>query len=74
MSHEGGPLENPWVAPEADMFKLSTSPLDAPDEPETIMIGFQDGFPVSLDGQLTPPVELFMELNELGGKHGIGRV
>jgi argininosuccinate synthase len=74
MSHEGGPLENPWVAPEDDMFKMSASPMDAPDEPETIMIGFQDGYPLSLDGQMTSPVDLFMELNELGAKHGIGRV
>ena len=74
MSHEGGPLENPWVAPEEDMFKVTASPMEAPDEPETVMIGFQDGFPVSLDGQLTSPVELFMELNDLGAKHGVGRV
>jgi argininosuccinate synthase len=56
------------------MFKMSASPMDAPDEPETIMIGFQDGYPLSLDGQMTSPVDLFMELNELGAKHGIGRV
>ncbi|MFP4321400.1 MAG: argininosuccinate synthase [Anaerolineales bacterium] len=74
MSHEGGPLENPWVAPEADMFKLTTSPLKAPDDPETVMIGFQQGVPVSLDGEQMPPVQLFSELNELGAKHGIGRV
>ncbi|NJL96079.1 MAG: argininosuccinate synthase, partial [Anaerolineae bacterium] len=74
MSHEGGPLENPWITPEESMFKLTTSPQTAPDDPETIIIGFKEGFPVSLDGQLLPPVELFMELNHLGGRHGVGRV
>jgi argininosuccinate synthase len=74
ISHEGGPLENPWVAPEEEMFKLTTSPQAAPDDPETVMIGFQEGYPVSLDGQLLPPLQLFIELNELGCKHGIGRV
>lgn len=74
ISHEGGPLENPWVGPEEDMFKRSVSPQQAPDDPETIMIGFQEGIPVSLDGELMNALELFNELNELGSKHGIGRV
>jgi len=74
MSHEGGPLENPWVGPEKDMFKLTVDPMDAPDDKETIMIGFQQGIPTSLDGQAMPPVQLFSELNEIGAKHGVGRV
>ena len=74
MSHEGGPLENPWVAPDEEMFRLTKSPMDAPDEKETIMIGFQEGIPVSLDGELLPPVDLFRQLNEMGAKHGVGRV
>lgn len=74
VSHEGGPLEKTWVAPEEDMFKFTTSPINAPDDPETIMIGFQDGYPVSLEGEHLPPVQLFIELNEVGAKHGIGRV
>ncbi|HLA42871.1 MAG TPA: argininosuccinate synthase [Aggregatilineales bacterium] len=74
MSHEGGPLENPWVAPDEEMFRLTKSPMDAPDEKETLMIGFQEGIPVSLDGELLPPVDLFRQLNEMGAKHGVGRV
>jgi len=74
MSHEGGPLENPWVGPEEEMFKLTTSPFNAPNDPETIMIGFNQGMPVSLDGEQLDPVSLFMQLNELGAKHGVGRV
>ncbi|MBN2470428.1 MAG: argininosuccinate synthase [Anaerolineae bacterium] len=74
MSHEGGPLEDPWNEPEEDMFVLSTSPLEAPDEPEYIEIGFKKGIPVSFNGKKLPPVELFDQLNKAGGKHGIGRV
>ncbi len=74
MSHEGGPLEDPWNEPEEEMYALTASPQEAPDEPEYIEIGFQKGVPVSLNGQKLPPVELFERLNALGGKHGIGRV
>lgn len=74
LSHEGGPLENPWLEPEEEMYLLSNSPMTAPDEPEYIEIGFKKGIPVSLNGQKLPPVELFSQLNEIGGKHGIGRV
>ncbi len=74
MSHEGGPLENPWNKPEESMFVLSKSPQAAPDQTETIEITFEAGNPVVLNGQQMEPLELFMKLNELGGKHGVGRV
>ena len=74
LSHEGGPLEDPWLEPEEDMYLLSTSPQAAPDAPEYIEIGFQKGVPVTLDGQKLPPVELFSKLNAAGSKHGVGRV
>ena len=74
LSHEGGPLENPWLEPEEEMYILSTSPEAAPDEPEYVEIGFQKGVPVSLNGAKLPPVELFSQLNALGSKHGVGRV
>lgn len=74
MSHEGGPLENPWTPPAEEMFKLTSSPQSAPNEAETVVIGFKEGLPVSLDGQLLPPVDLMTELNELGARHGVGRV
>jgi argininosuccinate synthase len=74
MSHEGGPLENPWNEPEEDMYVLSKSPMDAPDESTVVEIGFEKGIPVALDGKAMDPVPLFDRLNELGAEHGIGRV
>jgi argininosuccinate synthase len=73
LSHEGGLLENPWNEPEDEMFQLSVSPEQAPDEPEHVEISFERGVPVSLNGETLEPVELFTRLNALGGKHGVGR-
>jgi argininosuccinate synthase len=74
LSHEGGPLENPWNEPDRDMYKLTVDPKEAPDEPEYIEIGFEKGIPVSLNGELLSAVDLFMRLNVTAGRHGIGRV
>lgn len=74
LSHEGGLLENPWNEPEEAMFQLTTSPEAAPDQPEYVEIGFQQGNPVSLNGEELPPVELFTRLNKLASIHGVGRV
>lgn len=74
LSHEGGLLENPWNEPEPKMFKLTVSPEDAPDEAEYVEIGFDKGFPVSINSETLTSVEIFQKLNKLGGKHGIGRV
>ncbi len=74
LSHEGGLLEDPWNEPEPAMFQLTVSPEDAPDEPEYVEIGFEQGNPVSVDGDRLEPVELFTRLNALAGKHGVGRV
>ena len=74
LSHEGGLLENPWNEPDASMFQLSVSPEEAPDEPEYIEIGFENGNPVSLDGEMLSAVELFTRLNKKAGAHGIGRI
>ena len=74
LSHEGGPLENPWNEPEKEMFRLTANPEDAPDEPEYIEIGFEKGNPVSLNGEKLSAVELFTRLNTVAGAHGIGRV
>ncbi len=73
LSHEGGLLEDPWNEPEEVMYKLSRSPLDAPDEPVLLELGFEQGVPVSLDGAAIGPVELFQQLNRVAGEHGIGR-
>jgi argininosuccinate synthase len=74
LSHEGGLLEDPWNEPEEDMYQLSVSPQAAPDEPQIIEIGFEQGTPVSLDGEQLPPLELFTRINLIGARHGIGRV
>ena len=73
LSHEGGLLENPWNEPESLMYQLTSDPEDAPDESEYIEIDFHQGNPVSLNGEEMSAVELFVALNRLGGKHGIGR-
>jgi argininosuccinate synthase len=74
LSHEGGVLEDPWNEPEEDMFMLSVAPEAAPDAPETIVIGFEQGIPVSLDGQRPGLLELMRLLNAVGGRHGVGRI
>ena len=74
ISYEGGMLEDPWIAPPEDMFTLSVSPRNAPDESEIIEMTFVRGNPVSINGKNLSPAALLKELNRLGGKHGIGRV
>ncbi len=74
ISYEGGILEDPWAAPPAGMFRLTTDPEDAPDEPEWVTIGFEKGNPVSVNGEEMEPVALLARLNEIAGRHGAGRV
>jgi argininosuccinate synthase len=74
MSHEGGVLENPALAPPADLFMMSSSPEDAPDQPEEVTIGFHSGTPVSVNGAELDGVDLVVALNTIGGRHGIGRI
>jgi argininosuccinate synthase len=74
ISYEGGVLEDPWAGPPADMFRMTVDPADAPDDPRELTIGFESGTPVSIDGKSMGPVELLAGLNEIGGRHGIGRV
>ena len=74
MSHEGGVLEDPWAAPPEDVYVLTVSPEQAPDEPAYVEIGFEQGFPVSLDGVSLGPIELLSHLNKLGSAHGVGRL
>jgi argininosuccinate synthase len=73
-SYEGGVLEDPWASPPAGMFRLTVDPEQAPDQAETVVIGFERGNPVTVDGEALGPVELVERLNQLGGRHGIGRV
>ena len=74
LSHEGGILENPANEPEASMYQWTVAPEDAPDEPEIVEIAFEHGVPVAVDGTPLTPARLIERLNELGAKHGIGRI
>ncbi len=74
ISHEGGPLEDASKPPSEDVYVLSVSPENAPDTPEEVAITFESGNPVALNGKPYSPAALIAVLNELGGKHGIGRV
>ncbi len=74
ISFEGGILEDPWMEPPEDMFVLTTDPTKAPDSPEYVEIDFVQGYPKAVNGKEMEPEDLLAYLNELGGKHGIGRV
>ena len=74
ISYEGGVLEDPWRAPDEDMFVWTTSPRKAPDEPQDVVIGFERGTPISLDGEALGPAVLLDRLNKIAGRHGVGRV
>jgi argininosuccinate synthase len=73
ISYEGGVLEDPWKPPPEDIFTLTTSPKDAPDEAECIEITFESGDPVAINGKQLSPANFLQELNIRGGRHGIGR-
>jgi argininosuccinate synthase len=74
LSYEGGILEDPWREPYEDMFILTVSPEKAPDKPEYVEIDFQTGDPTAVNGETLSPARLLARLNELGGRHGIGRM
>ena len=74
ISHEGGVLENPALAPPADLFMMSSAPEDSPDQPEEVTIGFRAGTPASVNGADLDAVDLLVALNTIGGRHGIGRI
>jgi argininosuccinate synthase len=74
ISYEGGILEDTWTEPKKDMFQWTTAPEDAPDEPEYVIIGYEQGNPVRVNGEQLSPANLILRLNELGSRHGVGRV
>lgn len=73
ISFEGDWLENPWQEAEADMWRWSVSPEQAPDLARYIELGFKNGDVVSIDGNVLSPAEILRSLNKIGGEHGIGR-
>ena len=74
LSHEGGVLEDPNSVPPDDLFMLTAAPADAPARHEDVVIGFEAGTPVTVDGQALDPVHLLTTLNAIGARHGIGRI
>ncbi len=74
ISFEGDVLENPWTEAPKEMYVLTVAPEDAPDQPEYVEIEFEKGDAVAINGERLSPAQLMLKLNELGGKHGIGRV
>jgi argininosuccinate synthase len=74
ISYEGKVLEDPWTEPHEDMFTRSVAPEKAPDAPEYVEVEFKGGDAVAVNGKKLTPAALLTVLNELGGKHGIGRL
>jgi argininosuccinate synthase len=74
LSHEGGALEDPWHEPGEEVFALTTCPERGPDKPGHVDIEFEKGEPIRVDRKALRPVELLCKLNEIGSRHGVGRV
>jgi argininosuccinate synthase len=73
-SIEAGDLENPWMEPPEDAYAWTVSVSDAPESPEYIEITFETGIPVAINGEKLKSVSLVENLNEIAGKHGVGRI
>lgn len=73
-SVEAGPLEDPMNEPLEEVFAMTKAIVDTPDEPEYIELGFTEGIPTSINGEILEPVTLISQLNEVVGNHGVGRI
>jgi argininosuccinate synthase len=74
ISYEGGVLEDPAYEPEESMWRITVSPEKAPDEPQVIELEYAKGDIVAIDGAKLAPAQVLAKLNEVGGRHGIGRL
>src|SRR5207302_1961908 len=74
ISHEGGELEDAGNAPFPSTWQLTRSPQEAPDREEQVVLGFENGIPVSVNSMKLDPVSLVELLNEIGGRSAIGRI
>ena len=74
ISYEGKALEDPWVSANEEMFTRTVSPMHAPDEEEEVIIEFEEGTPVAVNGKQLSPAELLENLNIKAGRNGVGRV
>ena len=73
-SCESGVLEDPWQEPPPEAYEWTSSPDDAPAAPAYVEIGYEHGLPVTLDGEALGPVAVVERLNDLAGRHGVGRI
>ncbi|CAD5971972.1 Argininosuccinate synthase [Planktothrix tepida] len=71
---EAGPLEDPWTEPLEEVYAMTKPIAETPNEPEYVEIGFENGVPISLNGETMNGVQLIGKLNEIAGNHGIGRI
>ena len=74
ISYEGGILEDPYAEAEDDMWRWSVSPEEAPDKAQYLELEYEKGDIVAIDGEALKPYEVMIKLNDIGGKHGIGRL
>ncbi len=74
ISFEAGMLEDPWTKPLDEMYEFSKTPQNAPDQTTELFLDFEDGLPVSLNGEKLSPAEMLHKLNEIGGENGIGQL
>ncbi len=73
ISYEGGLLEDPWNEPEEEMWRWTVSPEQAPDEALYLMLTYEKGDLVGINGEPMTPAQVMEYLNKVGGEHGIGR-
>jgi argininosuccinate synthase len=74
ISYEGGVLEDPWQEPEESMWRWTVSPEKAPAAPQYVELEYRHGDIVAVDGEQLTPAGVMRRLNEIGGRHGVGRV
>ena len=72
-SIEAGPLEDPWQEPAREVYEWTADPRETPDDPDYVVLEFEAGIPVAIDGDKIEGVQLIQRLHKLGGRHGIGR-
>ena len=73
ISYESGELEDPWCTPGPEIWRRTVSPMDAPNQPQEVLLDFKAGDIVAIDGEQLSAAGVLEKLNELGGRHGIGR-
>jgi argininosuccinate synthase len=74
ISYEGGVLEDPDFAPEETMWRMTVAPEKAPDQPQVVELRYENGDIAAIDGEKMTPAQVLTKLNEIGGRHGIGRL